>query len=368
MDMQNALNNLVRKVSQIKENLQTEEATKTAFVLPFLQLLGYDIFDPMEVVPEYTADVGLKKGEKVDYAILQNQVPILIVECKHWEESLDQHNSQLHRYFHVTQARFGVLTNGIQYRFYSDLEQENVMDSHPFLEFSLENLKESTHQELRKFHKENFDLDKIIDSASELKYTRAIQSILQRQLQEPEPDFVRFFAGAVYSGRLTERILLQFSGLVKRSMQQTISELVNDRLKAALAKENEQQEKSKETPEPPPKIETTNEEIEGFHLVRALIRNLVDPDRIVYRDTQSYFGILLDDNNRKPLCRLRLEGNRNSIGVFDRKKHETRYTIESLNDIYQHADAIRQRLLWYLEENQEVTSQPSSSNAQTNPL
>jgi len=156
------LKTLADKIVQLKDKIETEEATKTAFVLPFINLLGYDIFNPMEVTPEFTADLGLKKGEKVDYAIYQGGEPILIIECKNWKQDLNVHNSQLFRYFHVTKTRFALLTNGIDYRFYSDLEAPNKMDEKPFLEFTLTSLKDSTIVEIAKFHKSNFDVDKII--------------------------------------------------------------------------------------------------------------------------------------------------------------------------------------------------------------
>nr|WP_316928347.1 type I restriction endonuclease [Galbibacter marinus] len=94
------------KIEQLKDKIDTEESTKHAFTLPFINILRYDTFNPTEVVPEFTADLGIKKGEKVDYAIFQNDVPILIIECKHWKQDLNVHNSPLFRYFHVTKTTF----------------------------------------------------------------------------------------------------------------------------------------------------------------------------------------------------------------------------------------------------------------------
>lgn len=112
MDIQSKLRELAEKVNTLKDRIETEESTKHAFILPFINILGYDAFNPIEVVPEFTADLGLKKGEKVDYAIFQDDKPILIIECKNWKENLHVHNSQLFRYFHATQTRFALLTNG----------------------------------------------------------------------------------------------------------------------------------------------------------------------------------------------------------------------------------------------------------------
>lgn len=348
MELHNQLKALADKIHQLKDKIETEESTKHAFVLPFINILGYDTFNPTEVVPEFTADLGLKKGEKVDYAIFQNGNPILIVECKNWREDLNVHNSQLFRYFHVTKTRFSLLTNGIEYRFYTDLEEPNKMDEKPFLEFDITTVKENMVNEIAKFHKSNFDVDSIVDNASSLKYTREIKRLISEELIIPSHDFVRLFANKAYSGRLTERVMEEFKELVQKAFNQTISEKVNDRLNAAINKEAEkQQEDNVETQEPESKIITTEEEMEGFRIVVAILRRKLPVSRIIHRDTQSYFGILLDDNNRKPLCRLHLNGGNKYLGVFDDKKNETREPIQSVDDIYKFEDVLLKTVDFY---------------------
>ena len=214
MQIQNQLKALSEKVSKLKDKIDTEESTKHAFILPFINLLGYDTFNPTEVVPEFTADVGLKKGEKVDYAIFQNEEPIIIIECKNWKEKLNAHSSQLFRQFHTTKTRFALLTNGIEYQFFTDLEAKNKMDEKPFLEFDITKLKEHTINEIVKFHKSNFDVEQIVDNASALKYTKEIKKLISEELQSPSYHFVRLFANEVYSGRLTEKVMGEFTNLV----------------------------------------------------------------------------------------------------------------------------------------------------------
>ncbi|WP_196892436.1 type I restriction endonuclease [Aureivirga marina] len=336
MELQTKLKTLSEKINLMKEQIQTEEATKTAFVLPFIDILGYDIFNPLEVVPEFTADVGVKKGEKVDYAIIEDKNPILIIECKHWKENLDLHNSQLLRYFHVTKSRFGVLTNGIEYRFYADLDESNKMDEKPFFEFSIVDLKDHSINELQKFHKSHFDVEKILSNASSLKYTKEIKKILNSELSQPSDEFVKFFASKVYSGRMTEKVLKHFKELVSKASNQLISEKVNDRLTKALSKEvKNQEEENEQEVEEISKIITTEEELEGFRIIVSILRRKIERKRIVYRDTQSYFGILLDDNNRKPLCRLHLNGNKKYISVFGEERKEEKVLIDSIDDIYE---------------------------------
>lgn len=332
MEFQNKVKNLAERVATLKDNIQTEEATKNAFIMPFIQILGYDVFNPMEVIPEFTADIGIKKGEKVDYAILQEGKPIILIECKHWKENIDIHSSQLHRYFHATKARFGLLTNGIKYRFYTDLEEKNVMDSEAFLEVDIENLKDNTLNELMKFHKSSFDVDKIIDSASGLKYSTAIKEILLKELSEPSEEFVKFFTKQIYSGKvITKKVLEQFTEIVKKSTNQAFKDIVNDRLKSALDKE---EPKAEEIIVEENKVVTTQEEAEAFQIIVAILRRKLNKERIVERDTQSYFGVLLDDNNRKPICRLHLNGGKKYISLFHQDKKEIKEVIESIDDIY----------------------------------
>ncbi|WP_418502508.1 type I restriction endonuclease [Flagellimonas sp.] len=347
MELQSQLKTLAEKVVKLKGQIDTEESTKHAFVLPFINLLGYDTFNPTEVVPEFTADLGLKKGEKVDYAIFQNGEPIIIVECKNWKEKLNPHNSQLFRYFHTTKTRFALLTNGIEYQFYADLEAVNKMDEKPFLEFDITQLKENVINEIGKFHKSNFNVDEIVDNASSLKYTKELKKLISEELQTPSYNFVRLFASRVYTGRLTEKVMGEFTDLVSKAFAQTIGEKVNDRLNAALDKESEKQQEEHKEPEKISKVSTSEEEMDGYRIVVAILRRKLPVNRIVHRDTQSYFGILLDDNNRKPLCRLHLNGGNKYLGTFNGRKEETRHLINSVDDIYQFEELLLQTIDFY---------------------
>jgi hypothetical protein len=224
MDFIDKIRELSARIPKQLEHIQTEEATKNALVMPFISALGYNVFDPTEVTPELCADVGVKKGEKVDYAILREGEPIILFECKHHAADLGKvHASQLYRYFSVTEARFGVLTNGLVYWFYTDLEAPNKMDEKPFFEFNMLDIKESAVEELKKFSKSIFDLDYILTTASELKYTREITRLLVEQMQEPTEEFVRFFASRVYSGRMTQGVREQFAQLTKQAFKQLLT-------------------------------------------------------------------------------------------------------------------------------------------------
>jgi hypothetical protein len=191
MDFKDEIKQLGERIAKLKMQIQTEEATKNAFIMPFIKALGYDVFNPMEVVPEFVADIGIKKGEKIDYAIFKDDKPTILIECKHWEQNLNLHDGQLLRYFHVSKAKFGLLTNGIEYRFYSDLVEPNKMDEKPFLEFKIADIKDSQIEELKKFHKSYFDIDSIVNTASELKYTNELKQLLHKELNTPSAEFVK---------------------------------------------------------------------------------------------------------------------------------------------------------------------------------
>lgn len=336
MEINIQLKSLADKINQLKDRIETEESAKHAFVLPFIHILGYDAFNPLEVVPEFTADLGLKKGEKVDYAIFQNGEPIIIVECKGWREKLTVHNSQLFRYFHVTKTRFALLTNGITYQFFTDLDAQNKMDEKPFLEFDITNLKENTINEITKFHKSNFNVDNIVSNASSLKYIKEIKKQINAELENPSNEFTKLFANKVYTGRMTEKVVDEFKDLVQKSVSQYINERINDRLNAALTKETiKQQDEQTVSVEDESKVITTEEELEAYRIIVAILRRKLPTSRIVHRDTQSYFGILLDDNNRKPLARLHLNGSKKYISLFNDNKTEIKTPISSIDDIYQ---------------------------------
>lgn len=334
MDFKDLIKQLSDRVSQMKSQILTEEATKNAFVMPFLTTLGYDVFNPMEVVPEFIADIGIKKGEKVDYAIMKAGKPIILVECKHWSAVLDPHNSQLFRYFHTTEAKFGILTNGINYRLYTDLLQPNKMDEKPFFEFKIDDIKDNQIEKLKEFHKSYFNLESINNTASELKYMGEIRQLLAKDINEPGDEFTKYFAKIIYPSTVTSKVLEQFKILVKKTYSNYISDIINERLNAALTTNKEEETKKEiERVEPEQKIITTQEEFDAYYIIRAILRVKVPVSRIHYRDGQTYFSVILDDNNRKPLCRLYLSSKKKQISLFDGTQ-ESRHDLTTIDDIY----------------------------------
>lgn len=344
MEFYDSIKQFSNRVASLKDTITTEEATKMSLIVPMFQLLGYDVFNPLEFCPEFTADVGIKKGEKVDYAILENGQPTILIECKSCSDSLDKHSSQLFRYFGTTSAKFGILTNGLIYQFFTDLEEANKMDLVPFLEINMLSLKDSSINELKKFCKESFDKDKIFSTAEELKYTSLIKNVLAIQSENPSEDFVRFLLNGIYDGQKNQRVIEKFTPLVKKAFSSYINEIVNSKISSALTKEPEEepqpQEETAVTAQPESKIVTTADEMEALYIIRGILAGTIPVEDVVHRDTESYFGILYKNNNRKPICRLNLDRKNKQLFIPDENKRFTRYIIESLNDIYQYKDEL----------------------------
>lgn len=356
IDFTARLQNLANKMAQVASTLETEEATKNALIMPFLhQVLGYDVFDPTEVVPEYSADTPGKRNEKVDYAILKDNSVQILIECKRFKEKLStKHASQLFRYFTVSKARIGVLTNGCEYQFFTDLDQPNIMDEVPFLTLNLAELDKSIIPEVKKLTKGSFNIDSVVDAAGELKYLNQLKKALAEQFVNPDEELVRFLTSKVYSGIQTPKVKAQFLQLTQKALKQFLNDSVNARLKSAIGDDDDSTAivNVAVAPTPAPataeniaepevsRVETTQEELDGFHIVRAILRKKFDVSRIIQRDTQSYFGVLLDDNNRKPLCRLHFNAKQKYIGIIGEDKKETRYPIDNLDQIYDLADQL----------------------------
>lgn len=354
MDFMDRLNALASKSRNLGATLQTEEAAKNALVMPFLHLLGYDVFNPAEVVPEYSAPLGEVKDARVDYAIISGGKPIMLVECKPYGTALETKQcNQLLLYFHATEARVAILTDGNRYRFYSDLEVPNKMDSKHYMEFVLEELDEALIPEIRKLGKDKFDVESALSSANELKYTREFKRILAEQMVEPHDEMVRFFVSQVYDGKITQGVKDRFAPILKSSLEQFVNDRINERLKNAMTRnEKPEQEQGSSPAEPLPdesevKIITTEEEWQAYYLVKSLLVGTISTDRVTIKDAQSYCAILLDGKNNRPICRLHFNRKQKQIGLFDGEKKDDRVPIEGLDDLLPLAERLRATVLAY---------------------
>lgn len=340
--MKEKIYELADRIEKLKDKIFTEEATKQSFILPFFQILGYDVFNPLEFCPEYTADVGIKKKEKVDYVILVDNKPYILIEAKNCSEKLEKHGSQLFRYFGTTEAKFAILTNGVQYRFYTDLDAPNKMDDLPFFELDLENITESQLKYIEYFKKNNLDTEELLSYASEAKYVNLIKSNFTNLVNSPSPEFVKVMINDFYEGAKTQQVIEKFASIVKRG----ITAYVNDKLSATFNQSlvNDIKEEVVETVEKENKIITTITELEGYAIIKSMCKDVVDLSRIKYRDTESYFSILLDNNRTKWIARLYLNRSNKYLVLPAENKKEEKILIKSVDDLFFCQDKILESL------------------------
>lgn len=367
MDFKDQIVQLSERISKQKDSIATEEATKTAFIMPMIAALGYDVFNPFEVIPELDCDLIKKKGEKIDYAIMKDESPILLIECKHCKQDLNLHDTQLQKYFVASKARFGVLTNGIEYRFYTDLEKINIMDEKPFLVVNMLDLSDADIEQLKKFHKSYYNEEDVLSTANELKYTTEIKSILNNEFASPTAEFVRFFARQTYtSGQITSKVIDMFTPLVRKSISSVINDIISDRLNTAIKNSEHTSDKlpaqdstpvnlpTEDTNKKLPDgivymdkesgVVTTQEELDAYNIIRSILRKSIDVARITYKDNKTYFVVSLD-NGYWWICRFYFGARKKSI-CFPINNYQSKEMIEidSVDDIFKYTDKLEESL------------------------
>lgn len=219
-NMKDALHELANKIQNFKNDILNEEATKNSCILPFLSILGYDIHNPQEVIPEYNADIGIKNGEKVDFTIAIDNEASILVEAKTIGTNLNKHYSQLFRYFSVVDgAKVGILTDGVEYKFYTDIKIPNKMDQEPFFVFNIFNFNEKDYKYLTKFKKENFNVNKIKKVAEKLYYEQEIDKVVSNLLANPNDEFVNLILSEFYDGAKTSKIRKNVKPMVVKAIE-----------------------------------------------------------------------------------------------------------------------------------------------------
>lgn len=367
MDFKDKVIQLSDNIKKQKDRIATEEATKNAFIMPMIAALGYDVFNPFEVVPEMDCDLIKKKGEKIDYAIMKDDNPILLIECKHCKQDLNLHDTQLQKYFVASNARFGVLTNGIVYKFYTDLEKPNIMDTKPFLLINMTDLSDADIEQLKKFHKSYYNEEDVLGTANELKYTTEIKDIFNRELQSPTSDFVKFFARQVYtSGQITQKVVEMFTPLVRKSISSVVNDIISDRLNTAMKNDEQADDSVFEEGSLPDSskqdiddklpegvvymdkesgIVTTQEELDAYNIVRSILRKSIDAARITYKDYKTYFVVNLDNSEWRWVCRISIGARKKRIGIpLDNYRSSDWIQIDSIDDIFKYADRLEEAL------------------------
>jgi hypothetical protein len=354
VDFAEQLKSLAGKVEEYKALLQTEQAVKNSLIEPFFRILGYDFANPKEVLPEFDCSFGSKKDLRVDYAITQESKPIILIEAKHFSENLEKNRGQLAEYFAASSAKFGILTNGIEYMFYTDLDDKNKLDGKPFFVVNLLGIREPEIAELKKFHKSNFSIDAVFSTAEELKYNSLIKKLFEAQMETPDDEFVKYVAREVYDrSKIMQSVVEKLRPIVKKASDQFIEDIVYKRLKDALKTTEKSTGPTNTTivtgsgTDDTPKIETTESEIGAFHVIRNLLKHSIDAEKITYKDTTNYLAVVLDGKPLKWICRLYLSQKNPYIeipadgdrSVEGRKKLEA-LPIKDIYEIEQYKDKL----------------------------
>lgn len=333
MEFKDALRNHINRIETLKDTLTTEESTKMSLIVPFFQLLGYDVFNPLEFCPEYIADVGIKKGEKVDYAILIDGNPIILIEAKAANKQLDKHSSQLFRYFVTTSAKFAILTNGIVYKFYTDLDDTNKMDKEPFLDINLLNIKENQIQQLSKFQRSSLNISEIMDSASLLKYNHIFKTSIEKQFQNPSDEMVKLFLQPIYKGVKTQSVIEKFRPILKKALNDYLTDNINEKLQIALNTTTIIAKDENESV-------STKEEWEALSIIKEALKNTLDINKLFIKHTESYIAFLYENNSRKWICRLVLNNVQKTLILPDENKKDLKYPLADIHDISQYSEEL----------------------------
>lgn len=353
MDFKDSIKQLSQKATQFKDNLLTEEATKTTLVLPFIISLGYDVFNPLEVVPEMDCALINKKSDKIDYAIMIDNKPIMLIECKQANVNLELHTSQLQKYFAASNAKFGLLTNGIEYRFYTDLDKLNIMDEKHFLAINLLDITDNEIEQLKKFHKSYYNEGDILSTAQDLKYSTEIRSILNKEVASPSAEFVKFFTKQVYGGKTTEKALEFFTPIVKNCINDIINDIIQDRLSLAstqlsspIVEEHHSSENTTEVEitEPSDGIITTQDEIDSYNIVRSILCRKIPVSKIEYKDCKTYFSVYIK-NSSHWICRFYYGAYKKQLCLpQDNYSSNVKLEIQYIDDIFNYTEHLEKAL------------------------
>ena len=334
--MKQKLEELSKKIPTLKNKNVLEEPTKMSLVIPFLQILDYDVFNIDEVEPEYTADFGTKKGEKVDYAILKDEKPIIIIECKPINDSLTIHKSQLFRYFTVTPVKYAILTNGEEYEFYTDIDKANVMDEKPFLKINISKLTDENIEQLKNFHKSFYNTNEIFNKASDFKYMNEITELMISDMNEPSEELIKYYAYKIYPGHKRENILQKFSHLIKNAYKRTLSQNFDEQINKIVNPSEPETIVEKKS-----NIITTELELDSYFTIKSIIRekNIEVAEKIGYKDTINYLNMYIDKPS-KTFMRLYFNSKKPFFVFYENNNEQERIYIENVNDLYKYKNEI----------------------------
>lgn len=332
MDFKERLLKHVEHVKNVGAHCDSEETTKQALILPVLDTLGFSPYDPTKVKAEYGADVpGVKANERVDYALFCGGVPVMFVEAKNYRENLTNHAPQLARYFNATpEVTIAAITNGKEWRFFTDLNDKNVMDKEPFLSVDFMSLLPSDTDQFSRFRHDQFQPEALRTLAEESVFLSAFKIAVKQSVLECDLDFVRYIVGkSTIQRTLTAKFIEGVTPIVKQAVAQSMSEMVVNSLSTPrnepVIKELSEDDNSDGDFIDPdnPKIITTAIERKFFHVVQELLPN----EPLYAKDTESYYSVLYQNKSNRWLARFSGDKKRPSVQFI------IRLTEQHINEI-----------------------------------
>lgn len=321
-------------VKNVGLHCTTEETTKQALILPFLDILGFSPYDPQKVKAEYGADFpGVKANERVDYALFCQGIPVMFIEAKAYKEKIDNHCPQLSRYFNSTpEVTISAITNGVEWRFFTDLKEKNIMDPTPFLKIRMDEITDSDAEQLFRFRHDKFKPEALRTLAEESVYLSAFTKTISSSLREVDQEFVRYVASrSSVERQLNQRFLESITPLVKQAVELSVSAIVVSGLSGKSSAESVHDEVNDDhsheisdaqadivDPDNPNIVTTHNERL-LFEKIASIIGTEHD---IQYKDTASYFGVLYQGKTNRWIVRY-----------YDKKSKSSIQLPIELNDI-----------------------------------
>ncbi len=312
------------KINEAIELCSNEAQTRKFLIEPFFMILNYVSND---LIPEYNADFGDRVSQKIDYAILLNKKDIILIEAKKYNSRLtDKEAGQLNGYFNNTKnSRIAILTNGIEYKFFSDVLEPNVIDSKPFFTFNLNNFTDKDLETLIYFDKRFINVKEIIGTAQESVFADDFENAFYNELKGPSKDLLK-----IIHRNMTFKVKLN------NETQEKMLEMINSTLLKSLYDRKVLDEADSNSLG----VVTTAHEIQAYHTIRTLLiqDKKIPNERITYRDFKSFFNINIDDNSKKIICKLMFTNSKMKIIIDDKD-----YILEHIDDLLKYKQELINR-------------------------
>lgn len=289
-----------------------ETKTRDYLIEPFFKILGFNEMD--DYAHEFTIKFPDGNLKYLDMAItLSGRQPSILVECKKANTNLlSSHYKQLSSYYkYHKESKLGILTNGIQYKFYArSLKDKNILHENPFFEFDITDFTLSDLEELAAFYRPSIDLNSIIEDAEETYFLESFDEALFQTLYKPKKELIKLIYDNMGGKRLSDKISDSIFNLINSiSYEQAI-----DKIKRAESKDSKSG------------IITTAKELKSLDIIKTIVAmtskiNNKEIDRIGYKDYKGQFKIIVDNMPSKEICHIVIKDSKKYISINDKEYH-----------------------------------------------